>query len=225
MTKAHLVKLWTWISVACFAYVVGSVISIQGGIDVFGAKLFVDKNKDGIEVLAYVAVFVGSALLCAALAIMLLFAKRHGRAWHERIPVVLLDGLNTASLEGRLFQLAVVFVLVTMPLYGIGRSMIVANRGVVCEQTEKNEAAIHYQGGDWRLINLPAASNQLRLMRSETPPGTCGGSGVEIGWYTPIVFAVLPGTCLLMFLAWIGFLLWPPRTTDNEKGSTGDRIS
>jgi len=29
----------------CFAYVIGSLISIQGGVDVFGAKLFVDIQK------------------------------------------------------------------------------------------------------------------------------------------------------------------------------------
>ena len=35
MNKEDLTKLWKWVSLGCFAYVIGSLISIQGGVDVF----------------------------------------------------------------------------------------------------------------------------------------------------------------------------------------------
>jgi hypothetical protein len=38
MSKENLTKLWKWLSLGCFAYVIGSLISIQGGVDVFGAQ-------------------------------------------------------------------------------------------------------------------------------------------------------------------------------------------
>ncbi len=31
MTKEHLTTLWKWLSLGCFVYVVGSVITLQGG--------------------------------------------------------------------------------------------------------------------------------------------------------------------------------------------------
>jgi hypothetical protein len=69
MNKEDLTKLWKWVSVGCFAYGIGSLISIQRGVDVFGAKLFADLEKDGREVLAYFAVIVGTGLTSLALAV------------------------------------------------------------------------------------------------------------------------------------------------------------
>lgn len=210
MTKEHLTTLWKWLCVGCFAYVVGSVITIQGGVDIFGAKFLADAKKDGVAVIGYFSVIVGSFLMCVALTIAILYAWRHGRAWHERIPVVVLDGLKTGSIEGRIFQLAVVLMLIIVPLAGIGRSMIVANEGTICEQTAPGVSPIHYPGGQWRLINLPSSQSQLRLMAMETPPGICGGHGVEISWYTPILFGAMPGVVVTLFFAWLFLLLRSP---------------
>jgi hypothetical protein len=77
MNQENLAKLWKWLSLGCFAYVPGSVISIQGGVNVFGAKPFADLEKDGPEVLVYFAVIVGAWLSCLALAVAILYARRH----------------------------------------------------------------------------------------------------------------------------------------------------
>lgn len=210
MTRDHLTTLWKWFSLGCFAYVVGSVITIQGGVDIFGAKLLASAEKDGLPVIGYFAVAVGSFLMNLELLVAIVFAWRHGRAWHERIPVLMLDGLKTGSIEGRAFQFTVVFVLVLVPIYGIGRSMVLANEGVICEQTLPGAAAKHYPGGQWRLIKLPPAENQLRLMASDTAPGVCSGGGVEISWYTPLVFGLLPLVLVIQFATWIFLLLRRP---------------
>jgi len=181
-----------------------------GGVDIFGAKLLASAEKDGLPVIGYFAVAVGSFLMILALLVLIVFGFRHGRVWHERIPVLMLDGLKTGSREGRAFQLAVVLVLVLVPIYGIGRSMVVANEGVICEQTPPGAAAKHYPGGQWRLINLPSAENQLRLMASDTAAGVCGDGGVEISWYTPLVFGLLPLFVVILFATWIFLLLRRP---------------
>ncbi|KSV76036.1 hypothetical protein N185_16440 [Sinorhizobium sp. GW3] len=209
MNKKHLAMLWKWLCLGCFVYVVGSVITIQGGIDIFGSKFLADAEKDGVAVVGYFAVIVGSCLMFGALIVAILYAMRHGRAWHSRIPVVMLDGLRTASVEGRLYQIIVVLILVILPLVGIGRSMVVANQGAICEQTDPGEPPVHYAGGQWRLIFLPSAENQLRLMSKDTEPGDCGGSGVEIAWYTPLGFGLMPGLVVILLLIWLYLLLRP----------------
>lgn len=209
MTGENLTQLWKWLSLACFAYVVGSVISIQGGVDVFGAKLFADIKKDGREVVAYYAVIVGGVLLSVALAVAILFAKRHGSSWHSRIPVVFFDRLYTQATESKLFQLTVATIFVIVPLTGIVISMRVANEGIVCEQMPQGKPPIHHESGRWRLLRLPAADNQLRLMTHDTNKETCGGSGVEVGWWTPILFGLGPFLALLLTVGWLGLLIRP----------------
>lgn len=219
MSKEHLTTLWKWLTLACFAYVIGSVITIQGGVDIFGAKFLADREKDGLAVLAYFSAVIGSVLMSLALIVAIVYARRHGRSWHSRIPVVMLTGMRTASVEGRIFQAIVVIVLVLVPIFGIGRSMVVANQGAICEQVEQGAAPIFYPGGQWRLIALPSAQNQLRLMTRDTQAGNCGGAGVEIGWYTPIGFGLFPLLDVVLLLVWLGYVFRPgPR----EQGAVED---
>lgn len=207
MTKAHLTRLWATLSLAAFAYIVGSVIVIQGGVDIFGAKLLVSAKEDGKAAIGYIAAIVGSVLLSAALAVAILHGRRHGNFWHDRLPVIGLDGLDTTSREGKLYQAFFLGVLVAMPLYGIGRSLEVANRGGLCEQAKAGEEPRWYKGEEWRLVLLPEHRNQLRLMKEGESTGPCGGHGVEISWYTPILVVGAPA--LASFLAVILLLtLW-----------------
>jgi hypothetical protein len=108
MTAAHLTQLWKWVSLACFGYVASSVLTLQGAADILGTKL-IAREDHGLAVFGYFAVIVGGALMCLGLAIAITYARRHGTAWHDRIPVIMLDGLQTGSVEGKLFQAAVVF--------------------------------------------------------------------------------------------------------------------
>jgi hypothetical protein len=209
MSKEHLTTLWKWLTLACFVYVVGSVITIQGGVDIFGAKFLADRQKDGLAVLAYFSVVIGSVLMSLALTVAILYARRHGRSWHGRIPVVMLKGMRTESIEGKIFQVLVVIVLVVVPIVGIVRSMVVANQGAICEQVGQGAAPIFYPGGQWKLIALPSAQNQLRLMTRDTQAGNCGGAGVEIGWYTPIGFGLFPLLHVVLLVVWLSFVFRP----------------
>lgn len=139
-------------------------------------------------------------LLSAALAIANLHACRHGGAWHNRLPVIGLDGLNTASREGKIYQAFCFAVLVVMPLLGIGRSLEVANRGTLSEQAKSGEMPRWHASGEWRLVFLSPHTNQLRLMR-EGDGGGCGGHGAEIGWWTPIFMVGTLAAAILLALS------------------------
>jgi hypothetical protein len=80
--------------------------------------------------------------------------------------------------------------------------MLVANEGLVCEQMPEPIPAVSYEPGQWMMVFLPPHANQIRLMKHDRPRGTCGGSGVEIGWYTPLLFAGLPVVALILLVWW-----------------------
>ena len=171
--------------------------------------MFADLKKDGREVLAYFAVIVGAGLSSLALAVAILYARRHGNAWHNRIPVVFVEKLDTEALESKIYQIAVVVILVLLPLYGVGKSIFVANEGLVCEQADKSTPAVSYEPGKWMMIFLPPHTSQIRLMQHDTPKSICRKSGVEIGSYTPILFAGLPVVALILLAWWLVLLFGP----------------
>lgn len=201
MTKEHLSKLWAASALAAFVCIVGSVVVIQGGSNILGAKLLVDASKDGKPAVGYFVVIIGGTLLSLALAVAIVHARRHGEAWHDRFPVIWLDGLKTGTREGRIFQAASLVILVLLPLYGLGRSIEVANKGWLCEQASPGEQPKWHPGGEWRLLALPAHHNQLRLM-NEGQGTDCRGSGVEVSWWTPVLM-VLPSGCALILSLWL----------------------
>ncbi|WP_037390200.1 hypothetical protein [Sinorhizobium americanum] len=207
MTSDHLATLWKWISLACFGYVASSVLTLQGATDIFGTSL-IAREDHGLAVVAYFAVVVGGALMCVAFAIAITYARRHGTAWHNRVPVIMLDGLQTASVEGKLFQAAVIFVLVVLPLYGLGHCMRVANNGDICVQ-DTSPPVVH-RGGNWDLLAIPRAEGQMRLLSSGLQDQEECRGGVEISWYTPVLFGGLPFLSALLTSIWAALLFRGP---------------
>jgi hypothetical protein len=116
MNQKHLTKIWEWTSVACLLFLITSVISIQGGSEFIG-RLFGDKGgtiADNKPAIGYFAAIIGSALPLPASFALSLHARRHGTTWHERVPVVWLEGLNTFAWEGKLFQAVVLLVFLAL---------------------------------------------------------------------------------------------------------------
>ncbi|MBD9541322.1 hypothetical protein IB276_17850 [Ensifer sp. ENS04] len=207
MTDKHLTTLWKWMALACFGYVASSVLTIQGAADIFGTRLL-SKSDHGLAVVAYMAAIVGSGLMLMVLVVAITYARRYGTAWHDRIPTIMLDGLQTASIEGKIYQSAVVFVLIALPFYGIGHSMRVANEGEICVQG--TSPPVVYGGGNWTLLAVPHAKTQVRLVSGGVTDGRCEG-GVEVGWYTPLLFGVLPFCSALLAVIWMWQLFRRPR--------------
>lgn len=203
LSKEHLTKLWSWLALACVLFVAASIVSLQGGTE-FVSRLRGEKtavpvtNPAGI---GYFGAIVGGGLLLIASVPFLLYVRRHGEQWHSRIPVVWLEGLETAAWEGKAFQICVLLLLVCAPAIGIIRCMQVAELGDICEQDTTNV----YKGEETNLFAAPWAKqgNQIRLRKAGSGNASCT-EGVELfpRTWTPIFFYVVPS---------LGWPSWPWR--------------
>jgi hypothetical protein len=202
LNEGHLTKLWSWFSIAAVLFLVTTVVTLQGGTEFVG-RLFGEKAGPPVENpagVAYFGVIVGGSLFFLASVPFLLHARRHGKAWHSKIPVVWLGELNTSAWEGKLFQFCVFLVLVVAPVVGIVSCLRIAERGDICEQDRKN----FYAGADTNLFWAPVARDdqQMRLRKAGSGDAECK-SGVEIfpRTWTPLFFYVVP-------LAGLALTLW-----------------
>ena len=201
MNKTHLTQVWQWLSVACVLFLVTGILSLQGGSEYLG-RLFGDKggsaaDKAAISVadskiaIGYFGAIVGSCLFLLASSALALHARRHGKRWHARIPVVWLEGLNTSAWEAKLFQVVILAIFVALPVAGNIRCIEEAESGDICELDKKH----FYKGSATTLLWPPVAQedHQMRLRRAGAGEEPCT-TGVEIfrrSW-TPLFFYGLP---------------------------------
>lgn len=203
MNKTHLTQVWQVISVICVLFLLTSVISLQGGAEFLG-RIFGDKSGNAGEnasAVGYFGAIIGSALLLIASAVFGLHAKRHGTAWHNRIPVVWLTGLDTNTREAKIFQVLVVIIFIALPTACILRSMQAAEAGDICEL---NTSTV-YRGAETTLLWPPVAEkgHQMRLQKQGVNQTSCKG-GVELfpRSLTPIGFYGLPiAAAISIFIA------------------------
>jgi hypothetical protein len=223
VNKEHLAKVWSWLAVVSVLFVATSIVSLQGGTEFVG-RLLGDKggtpvtNPAGI---GYFGAIVGGGVFLLASVPFLVHVRRHGERWHARVPVVWLEGLDTAAWEGKAFQICVLLLLVCAPAVGILRCMQVAELGDICEQDTPNI----YSGKETNLFAAPSAKqgNQMRLRRAGSGNAPCT-AGVELfprSW-TPIFFYVIPSTGLGIMALAVILLVVPrnSRTSDPAKGGS-----
>lgn len=193
MNKTHFTQLWQWLSVACVLFLATSIISLQGGSEFLG-RLFGDKGgsaADNNPAIGYFGAIVGGGLFLVASIALLLHARRYGNQWHSRVPVIWLEGLDTAAWEAKVFQVCILLIFVVMPFAGIVRCMAEAESGDICEQDTTN----FYNGSETTLLWAPTAKegNQMRLRKAGAGEAPCK-SGVELfpRTLTPLAFYGLP---------------------------------
>lgn len=193
MNQKHLTQVWQWLSITCVLFIVGSIVSIQGGSEFVG-KLFGDKVgsvADNKPAVGYFAAIIGSVLFLGACLALSLNARRHGRCWHERVPVVWLEGLKTSSWEGKLFQAVVLLLFLVLPIAGMVKCIVEAESGDICELDTNH----FYKGSETTLLWPPVAieRRQMRLRREGDGNEPCK-TGIEIfpRIGTPILVYGLP---------------------------------
>jgi hypothetical protein len=209
MNQKHLTQIWQWASVVCLLFLAASVISIQGGSEFVG-RLFGDKGAtipDNKPAIGYFAAIIGAGLFLVASLALRLHASRHGTCWHERVPVLWLEGLNTFAWEAKLFQAAVLFLFLALPAAGIVKSIVEAERGDICELDTEH----FYKGSETTLLWPPASleGHQMRLRRAGADSEPCK-SGIEIfprSW-TPLLIYGLPIVSGMMALAALVTIFW-----------------
>lgn len=205
MNEKHLSQLWQWPSVLSLLFLISSVISIQGGAEFLG-KLFGELTvsaPDNKPAIGYFGAIIGGALFFMSTCALSLHAKRHGSCWHERIPIVFLDGLKTSSWEGKVFQLTMLFALAILPACGIVKCIEVAEQGDICQE---NTTYVH-EGSKTTLLWPPVADKKAKGRQMRLRSGNANGSaclvGVEISPRigTPLLVYGLPslGGCLGLY--------------------------
>ena len=194
MNKKHLAQVWLWLSTACVLYLAASVISLQGGTEFLG-RLFGDKGGSAVDnrpAVGYFSAIIGGGLLLLGSCVLVLHARRHGRHWHSRIPVVWLEALDTYAWEAKAYQVLILFIFLALPAAGVWRCMQEAESGDMCELDSKY---VHL-GSETTLLWPPLphnAKNQMRLRKADSGAEPCKG-GVEIfpRSLTPLLFYGLP---------------------------------
>ncbi|RFB87660.1 hypothetical protein B5K11_26310 [Rhizobium leguminosarum bv. trifolii] len=179
MSQKHLTQIWQGVSLALLLFLITSVISIQGGSEFIG-KLFGDSAAgaaDNKPAIGYFGAVIGGVLFLVASSILSLHARRHGNVWHERIPVLWLEGLNTSTWEGRTFQAIVVVIFLVLPAAGIVKCIAEAETGDICELDKDH----FYRGSETTLLWPPVAidGQQMRLRREGAGSDPCK-TGIEI---------------------------------------------
>lgn len=209
MNKEHLTRIWQWASITGVLFVVASVVSVQGGSSFLG-KLLGDAAGDASAnrpAMGYFAAIVGGALLLVASSALALHAMRHGDRWHERVPVVWLEGLRTGTWDGGLFQVAVLLLFLGLPVLGIGKAIEVAEAGDVCEL----DTTRFYKGSETTLLAPPRSisGNQMRLRREGAGQTPCR-DGIELlpRFGTPALVYGFPflGGGMAIFALWAIFV-------------------
>ncbi|WP_156439832.1 hypothetical protein [Bradyrhizobium valentinum] len=181
-------------SAALLYYALNSWIVAQGGNEVFGAKLVLSQRVPA----AMVAILVCSVLAIASSAIGLLYARRGGKRWHERIPVVGFEAIDTASVEGRVYQGAMLALLSGLPFV----AMIYFWYSLLTAQVMLNEGSKKLIGL-WNLGWLwnSKLSDPARICTNFTEGAIdpCTGSATILPGVEPGLFACL--SLLALFIA------------------------
>ncbi len=201
MNKKHLTQVWQWLSVLGLLFLLSSVISLQGGADFVGKLVgdMANTSKDNKPAVGYFGAIIGGGLFFLGTGALALHAKRHGRHWHERIPLLWFDNMKTDSWEGQFYQMLMLITLLFLPAVAITRCIAEAEQGDICE----TGSALFYDGDKTLLIWPPVAQAttkdvQMRL-RSGSAAQTPCVDGVQIfpRIGTPLLIYGLPvaGAC------------------------------
>ncbi len=116
MDSKALTQIWTAIGVVLVFLTVDTWLLTQGGTALFSAPVL-DKRP---VCASYYGVLSIAPLLIALSKIGRTFAARsRADAWHARIPVVGLEGVDTASKEGRRYQCFFLLAFTVLPLFSL----------------------------------------------------------------------------------------------------------
>ena len=136
-----------------------------------------------------IAIPICAVLLIASSLIGRLFAMRGGSSWHERVPVIGFDTIDTTSPEGRLYQKAMILIfsiLPTLSLIYFWRSFLIAN-------VMLNDGSKALIGSVWDWSKLTTLNDPARICSdfNESLPDPCVGSGTVLPGLEPTIFLLL----------------------------------
>lgn len=112
MNQSHLQKLWAFVGTLLVYYSVNTWIASQGGKPILDIGLI----EEGPVAGPVVALPICAVLLILLARIGSAYARLSTSAnWHERLPVVFLEGIDTSTRQGKQFQAASLVTFVVVP--------------------------------------------------------------------------------------------------------------
>lgn len=139
MNTDHFRQLWTALGTVLLFYVVNAWLASVGANPIFDFRLLEDRPK--IESLLALAVCAPMLILLCGIGI------RHARAvsssspdarWHERLPVVWLQGVNTSTGEGRIYQGAFLAAFIVLPATSLWHFLRKIRRAGVLQDDDRS---------------------------------------------------------------------------------------
>lgn len=198
MTPKQVSRVWTVVSLALLYYALNSYLVIQGGNEIFGAKL-VTSNKNPA---AMVAVIVCSVLLCISSGLGIEFARSGGKTWADRIPLVGLDALDASRLNARIYQGFMLFALSVLPALSLIHfwRTFAGSRVATTDSPPKPVSSIW----DWGALTSLDNPASICATYAEGPPVICEKKMTLLPGLEPSAFAVVTGFAAILTLAfWV----------------------
>lgn len=209
MTPPQIGKVWTAAGLALLYYAMNSWLVSQGGSEVFGLKLVVASRVPA----AMVAIPVCAILLLIVSLVGLRYAKLTGIAWHEKIPVVGFETLNSGSKDGRVYQAAMLFFICIIPTAAIVHFWDVM-LGAKIVSTAKPPAVIE---SIWQWTPFGQWSDPARICTIfRDTDMSCEGNITIVPGIEPMVFALLTFAAVAALIAFLGavFVRTPQSSQD-----------
>jgi len=195
MSTEHLCKLWGVLGALLAFYASNAWIISQGGNPIFD----VDLIEDGPGVGSLVAIPICGVLTIVVSRIGTTYARQRGtEAWHAKLPVVWLEGLDTSTQGGRWYQCFFLTAFVIMPslsLAHFGRKVLDAPVWLGSE-TDRSVSTLEIVP----FSDIFSKSHRIGGFVDES--GKIQGA---VSWYPVVEPLVLAA---LVFAAWISVLVF-----------------
>jgi hypothetical protein len=197
MTPAHLSKVFAACGLILLGLTANAYLATQGEKALLNIPLLHEDRAAN----AFLTLFVASGLLIATSCVGWLHAIRTGDKWYERVPTVWLEGLATASWDGRLYQIVVVALFVGIPIVAMVHLIDVLRIGQLCTLDTNTHVPVSV---GW-LHGIPnSGDQQIRLLATFPADGRCTG-GIQV--FPRWEFLLLGILFLVSFACAVIFLL------------------
>jgi hypothetical protein len=193
MTQQQLSKIWTVVGLFLLYYALNTWIVVQGGQEIFGAKLIVGNRVP--------AAMWGIPITCVVLLVNSLVGLRYARrtapgSWHDRIPIVGFEGIVTNSSEGKVYQGTMLFLLSFLPAAVLIHFWRIFNSAkvVTTDDPPKPVSSI------WDWSALTELDDPARICTELVRDGgkiACEKNATLLPEFEPTVFAVLTAVAVL----------------------------
>lgn len=213
MTPKQVSRVWAVVSLALLYYALNSYLVIQGGQEIFGAKLVTPHKVPA----AMVAVAICSALLLIASGVGIDFARGGGLRWADHVPLVGLEEIDASRLNAKIYQ---GFMLVAL-------SLLPSASLIHFWKTFANAAAATTGnppkriGGIWDWSALNSLDNPASVC-TKFEGSSCEGKMTLLPGLEPTAFAILTACAVATTLLFWLLVLFPgvwPRRGEPEKVS------